>query len=150
MASSIRDLQILAQQHFAVRDPVIATDGAALIYIIVRQQSFLSPPYGPFTIYNLQFQFKEEPEKTKCAPCLAQSVPHMTVPTCVVEEPEDWMGEYPDTPSQPFQLREFRTGQLVGVMAGSIRDLQILAQQHFAVRDPPQHMSGLSEPRGLE
>jgi hypothetical protein len=31
MASSIRDLQILAQQHFAVRDPVIATDGAALI-----------------------------------------------------------------------------------------------------------------------
>jgi hypothetical protein len=58
------------------------------------------------------------------------------VPTCVVEEPEDWMGEYPDTPSQPFQLREFRTGQLVGVMAGSIRDLQILAQQHFAVRDP--------------
>ena len=58
------------------------------------------------------------------------------VPTCVVEEPEDWMGEYPDTPSQPFQLREFRTGQLVGVMASSIRDLQILAQQHFAVRDP--------------
>jgi hypothetical protein len=29
--SSIRDLQILAQQHFSVRDPVIATDGAALI-----------------------------------------------------------------------------------------------------------------------
>jgi hypothetical protein len=58
------------------------------------------------------------------------------VPTCVVEEPEDWMGEYPDTPSQPFQLREFRTGQLVGVMASSIRDLQILAQQHFSVRDP--------------
>ena len=58
------------------------------------------------------------------------------VPTCVVEEPEDWMREYPDTPSQPFQLREFRTGQLVGVMASSIRDLQILAQQHFAVRDP--------------
>jgi hypothetical protein len=48
----------------------------------------------------------------------------------------DWMGEYPDTPSQPFQLREFRTGQLVGVMASSIRDLQILAQQHFSVRDP--------------
>jgi hypothetical protein len=42
----------------------------------------------------------------------------------------------PDTLSQPFQLREFRTGQLVGVMASSIRDLQILAQQHFAVRDP--------------
>jgi hypothetical protein len=44
------------------------------------------------------------------------------IPTCVVEEPEDWMREYPDTPSQPFQLREFRTGQLVGVMASSIRD----------------------------
>jgi hypothetical protein len=44
--------------------------------------------------------------------------------------------EYPDTPSQPFQLREFRTGQLVGVMASSIRDFQILAQQHFAVRNP--------------
>jgi hypothetical protein len=58
------------------------------------------------------------------------------VPTCVVEEPKDWMREYPDTPSQPFQLREFRTGQHVGVMASSIRDLQILAQQHFAVRDP--------------
>ena len=28
-----------------------------------------------FTIPKL---FKEEPEKTKCAPCLAQSVPHMT------------------------------------------------------------------------
>jgi hypothetical protein len=53
-----------------------------------------------------------------------------------VEEPEDWMGEYPDTPSQPFQLREFRTGKLVGVIASSIRDLQILAQQHFALRDP--------------
>jgi hypothetical protein len=52
-----------------------------------------------------------------------------------VEEPEDWMREYPNTPSQPFQLREFRTGQLVGFMASSIRDLQILAQQHFAVRD---------------
>ena len=31
MASSIRDLQTLAQQHFSVRDPVIAMDGAALI-----------------------------------------------------------------------------------------------------------------------
>jgi hypothetical protein len=30
------------------------------------------------------------------------------VPTCVVEEPEDWMKDYPDTPSQPFQLREFK------------------------------------------
>jgi hypothetical protein len=58
------------------------------------------------------------------------------VPTCVVEEPEDWMREYPNTPSQPFQLREFRTGQLVGFMASSIRDLQILAQQHFSVKDP--------------
>jgi hypothetical protein len=48
-------------------------------------------------------------------------------PQRVVEEPEDWMKDYPDTPSQPFQLREFRTGQLVGVMASSIRDLQILA-----------------------
>jgi hypothetical protein len=64
------------------------------------------------------------------------------VPTCVVEEPEDWMGEYPDTPSQPFQMREFRTGQLVGVMASSNRDLQILAQQHFAVRDPVIAMDG--------
>jgi hypothetical protein len=34
------------------------------------------------------------------------------VPTCVVEEPEDWMGEYPDTLSQPFQLREFRIVRL--------------------------------------
>ena len=58
------------------------------------------------------------------------------VPTCVVEEPEDCMKDYPDTPSQPFQLREFRTGQLVGVMASSIRDLQTLTQQHFSVRDP--------------
>ena len=58
------------------------------------------------------------------------------VPTCVVEEPEDWMREYPDTPSQPFQLREFRTGQLVGVMASSIRDLQVQAQQFFSIRDP--------------
>jgi hypothetical protein len=40
------------------------------------------------------------------------------------------------TLSQPFQLREFRTGQLVGVMASSIRDLQTLAQQHLSIRDP--------------
>jgi hypothetical protein len=34
------------------------------------------------------------------------------------------------------KAQEFRTGQLVGVMASSIRDLQVLAQQHFSVRDP--------------
>ena len=57
-------------------------------------------------------------------------------PTCVVEEPEDWMKDYPDTPSQPFQLREYRSGQLIGVMASSIRDLQTLALHHFSVWDP--------------
>jgi hypothetical protein len=50
-----------------------------------------------------------------------------------MEEPEDWMKDYPDIPSQ---LREYRSGQLIGVMASSIRDLQTLALQHFAVRDP--------------
>jgi hypothetical protein len=84
-----------------------------------------------FTIPKL---FKEEPEKTKCAPCLAQSVPHMTWDSYHHSPRTGWGSIL--TLSQPFQLREFRTGQLVGVMASSIRDLQILAQQHFAVRDP--------------
>ena len=55
------------------------------------------------------------------------------IPTCVIEEPEDWMKDYPDIPSQ---LREYRSCQLIGVMASSIRDLQTLALQHFSVRDP--------------
>ena len=67
------------------------------------------------------------------------------VPTCVVEEPEDWQRTYADTQvssvasqaePQPFLLRDYRTGQRVGVMANSIRSLQTLALQHFALRDP--------------
>jgi hypothetical protein len=41
MASSIRDLQTLAQQHFSVRDPVIATDGAALLMDRSQFQNYL-------------------------------------------------------------------------------------------------------------
>jgi len=67
------------------------------------------------------------------------------VPTCVVGEPEDWERKYADTEMsavasqvepQPFLLRDYRTGQRVGVLANSIRGLQTLALQHFALRDP--------------
>ena len=37
---------------------------------------------------------------------------------------------------QPFQLKEFRSGQQVEVLANTIRDLQNLSLQHFSVRDP--------------
>jgi hypothetical protein len=37
---------------------------------------------------------------------------------------------------QPFRLRDFRTGRRVGVLANSVRSLQDLALQHFAIRDP--------------
>ena len=59
-------------------------------------------------------------------------------PTCVVEEPEDWEKEYADTQvePQPFQLKELRSGQRVGVLATTIRELQNLSLQHFSVRDP--------------
>jgi len=65
------------------------------------------------------------------------------VPKCVVE-PEDWEREYADTQvsavasqvePRPFQLRNYRTGRRVGVLASSIRGLQTLSLQHFAVRD---------------
>jgi hypothetical protein len=37
---------------------------------------------------------------------------------------------------QSFLLRNYRTGQQVGVLANSIRGLQTLALQYFALRDP--------------
>lgn len=69
------------------------------------------------------------------------------VPTCVVEEPEDWE-DCADTPvsavvshvePQPFQLKDNRTGQWVAVLASSIRGLQTLAFQYFALRDRARH-----------
>jgi hypothetical protein len=77
-------------------------------------------------------------------PVLSDSIcRYVPSPVTVVQEPqhvlwrnEDWMKDYPDTPSQPFQLREYRSGQLIGVMASSIRDLQTLPLHHFSVRDP--------------
>lgn len=67
------------------------------------------------------------------------------IPTWVVREHEDWEKEYgdihvsaglPQVESQPFQLKEFRSGQWVGVLASIIRDLQDLALQHFSIRNP--------------
>ena len=66
------------------------------------------------------------------------------VPTCVVK-PDDWVREYAETQvsavvsqvePQSFLLRNYRTGQQVGVLANSIRGLQTLALKHFALRDP--------------
>jgi hypothetical protein len=60
-------------------------------------------------------------------------------------KPDDWVREYAETQvsavvsqvePQSFLLRNYRTGQQVGVLANSIRDLQTLALQHFALRDP--------------
>lgn len=73
-------------------------------------------------------------------PVLVASV----VPAFVVEGPED-LEEYTDTlmpvgvshvEPQPFLLRDYRTGRRVGVLANSVRSLQDLALQHFAIRDP--------------
>lgn len=73
-------------------------------------------------------------------PVLVASV----VPAFVVEGPEDWE-EYTDTlvpvgvshvEPQPFLLRDYRTGRRVEVLANSVRGLQDLALQHFAIRDP--------------
>ena len=63
---------------------------------------------------------------------------------CVIEEPEDWEREYDVIPvasgvtvdPQSFRLRDYRTGQRVGVLANSICGLQTLARQHFGMRDP--------------
>jgi len=76
------------------------------------------------------------------------------VPTCVVEEPEDWEREYADTQlstgvsqvePQPFQLKEFRSGQRDGILASTIRGLQNLSLQHFSVRDPVLATDGAAQ-----
>ena len=67
------------------------------------------------------------------------------VPTCVVEEPEDWEREYAPTQvsvvasqmePRPFRLRDYSTGRRIRVLTSSIRGLHTLSLQHLAVRDP--------------
>ena len=67
------------------------------------------------------------------------------LPSRPVEGPDDWQMDYTDTlvpvgvsniEPQPVWLIDNKTSRRVGILANTIRGVQNLALQHFALRNP--------------